>query len=125
VNLALLLAESSRAKVHILGLPPSKDKLELNKFNVKIKSVEKLVVSENLEFVSTVVHGDSLAEEAMKYAKKNNCDLIAINTGHESEITGIFLGAFAQQIVNHSSIPVLSIRHLESHYDVETPGYGV
>ena len=39
-----------------------------------------------------------------------DADLIVIMTEHESEMTGIFLGARAKQIVNHSRIPVLSIK---------------
>jgi nucleotide-binding universal stress UspA family protein len=60
-----------------------------------------------------------------RYATRSKCDLIVINTGHESKITGIFLGAFAQQIVNYSKIPVLSFKHSKGHLIIETPAYGI
>ncbi len=124
VNLATSIAKQFGAKIHILGLNDSSDQTEINKFNYKIKSVEENIAAQNLPFKTTLVKGNKLAASAMEYADANKCDLIVINTGHESEITGIFLGAFAQQIVNHSKVPVLSMKHLASHYSIDTVGYG-
>jgi nucleotide-binding universal stress UspA family protein len=122
VNIAILFGHLFGARIHILGLPDSKDKAELNKFNTKIESVEEIVSSTKLPRTTTIVHGANLAKSAISYAYKNKCDLIIINTGHESRITGIFMGAFAQQIVNHSKIPVLSIKHTSTKYRMDSPG---
>ena len=125
VNLAMLIAELFNAKIHIIGLPDSKEKKELDKFNIKLKSVEKIIAADKLSYSVTMVGGESLAKAATDYAEQNKCDLIVINTGHESAITGIFLGAFHQQIVNHSKIPVLSMKHAADHFIIETPGFGI
>lgn len=125
LNMALVFAKLYQAHIHLLGLPDSKEEADLNKFKIKMKSVEDLVASQNLSYTEKIVHESSLAKAANDYAEKNKCDLIVINTGHESEITGIFLGAFAQQIVNHSKIPVLSIRHIQDAYSVDTSGFGI
>lgn len=124
VNLATAIAKQFGAKIHILGLPDSMDTKEVNKFKIKIESVEKHIAAAKLPFKTTIASGSHLAHSAMEYAEKNKCDLIIINTGHESKITGIFLGAFAQQIVNHSKVPVLSMKHLADHYSIETVGFG-
>lgn len=125
VNIALLFADNYDANIHLIGLPNSKDKQELAKFNLKMKSVEKIIDKEGLSYSSKVVPGKNISEVALSYAEKNKCDLIVINTGHESKITGIFLGAFSQQIVNHSNIPVLSFKHKAGEFNIETPGFGV
>ncbi len=125
INLAMVFAETFQAHIHLIGLPESETTLELNKFKIKLKSVEDLIESDGLNYTTTIVHGNSLAQAAIEYSKQYSCDLIVINTGHESKITGIFLGAFAQQIVNHSDVPVLSIKHTPDHYIIETPGFGV
>jgi nucleotide-binding universal stress UspA family protein len=59
---------------------------------------------------------DSFAEKAMKYFEKENVhfvrehfDLIAIMTEQESNTSSGIIGPNAQQIVNHSPIPVLSV----------------
>jgi nucleotide-binding universal stress UspA family protein len=111
VNVALKIAKLYNAKVHILGLVNTDDVSELNKMKIRLESVENFVKHEHLTFITGIEHGDSIAKTAISYAEKNKCDLIIINTGHESKITGIFLGPFAQQIVNHSAIPVLSVKH--------------
>ncbi len=126
VNLAITIADLFKSKIHLLGLTDSKDIDEQNKINIKLDSIKKVSNMHKLDHKSVVVQGKSLAKAAMDYANRNKCDLIVINTGHESDITGIFLGAFAQQIVNHSKVPVLSFRHAEGiHYTIETPGYGI
>ena len=125
LNIAIIIADLFGAKIHLVGLPDSKDKHELEKFKIKLDSVEKIIQADKLPYVTSIVHGNSLAKSAIKYASANKCDLIIINTGHESKITGIFLGAFAQQIVNHSKIPVLSCKHAQSEYSIDTPGFGI
>jgi nucleotide-binding universal stress UspA family protein len=125
VNMAILIADVYGAILHIIGLLDSDDIEVLNKINIKIESIKKIMSNDKLPYKTTIVHGKSLAKDAMKYAEENNCDLIVINTGHESKLTGIFLGAFAQQIVNHSKIPVLSIKHAEGYFSIETSGFGI
>jgi len=125
VNMALLIAEVFGSTIHIIGLPDSEEELDVNKIKIKLESVEKIISNDKLLYKTTIVHGKNLAMDALSYADENNCDLIVINTGHESKLTGIFLGAFAQQLVNHSKIPVLSIKHKEGYFIIETPGFGI
>jgi nucleotide-binding universal stress UspA family protein len=120
VNVALEIAKLYNAKVHILGLVDSNEKMASDKMRIKLESVEKFAAHEHLSFVTTIEHGDNISKTAMNYASKNKCDLIVINTGHESRITGIFLGPFAQQIVNHSTIPVLSVKQHEGKFSTST-----
>ncbi len=125
VNMAILVAVVSSAKIHLIGLSAPKDQQELKEINIKLRSVEQVVHSHSLEYITSIINGENLSEAALKYASENNCDLIVINTGHESNITGIFLGALAQQIVNHSRIPVLSCKHSEGYSSIDTPGFGI
>jgi nucleotide-binding universal stress UspA family protein len=109
VNMALEIADVCGSKIHVLGLPDSDEDIDLLKMRLKVESVEKILKKHKLPFKTSLVSDDNLADAAMNYAKKNKCDLIVINTGHESKLTGIFMGPFAKQIVNHSPIPVLSV----------------
>jgi nucleotide-binding universal stress UspA family protein len=56
-----------------------------------------------------MVEGENLATVTMKHAKKRKSDLIVIMTEQEENFSGILMGPYAQQVVNHSKIPVLSI----------------
>jgi nucleotide-binding universal stress UspA family protein len=125
VNVTLKIAQLFGSKIHLLGLLDSDEVQEKNKFTSKLDAVEKNIIASKLDYVKSIVTGDNLAETTKKYATKNHCDLIAINTGHESRLTGIFMGLFAQQIVNHSKIPVLSFKHHSGQFMIETSGYGI
>lgn len=111
VRNAMVIAKKYASKIHILGLL-DKD-TEPKKFKVKIDSVEKALQKAGILYTYKAVKGDNLAIAAMKYSKKIKADLIVILTDNESSLTGIFLGAFAKQIVNHSKIPVMSMRPAE------------
>jgi nucleotide-binding universal stress UspA family protein len=52
--------------------------------------------------------GNNVAEQCIQFSKENGIDLISIMT--ETESSGsFFMGTYAQQLVNHSPIPVISI----------------
>ncbi len=125
LNIAIDFAELFGSKIHLLGLSDSADKKDLELFKVKLSPVEKLLTEKNINYETVILPGENVANAALKYAGDSKCDLIVINTGHESKTTGIFLGTFAQQIVNHSKVPVLSYRHTEGEYLIDTQGYGI
>lgn len=117
VNFALLLAKKFGSKIHILGLHNSGTVTDNRKFQLKIDSVQKLVQKAGLPFACTIQDGDHPAESAMHYAKKVKADLLVTLTGHESRYTGIIPVISARHIVNHSTIPVLSIQPMERKYE--------
>ncbi len=125
VNMAMLFAEAYKSRIHLVGLPSSNDEQEVSDIKIKLASIEKIVSAKNMSYKTSIIHGKNLAKTAIKYAEENNNDLIVINTGHESKLTGIFMGAFAQQIVNHAKAPVLSFKHSPDHYSIDTPGFGI
>lgn len=114
VVMALSIASAFKATVHLLGLPLDHHPEQIKKFNVKLDTVEDRIKQAGLPFVRKVIQADNVAVEVMKYSDEVKADLTVIMTDHESHLTGIFLGAFAGQIVNHSKVPVLSIRPSEA-----------
>jgi len=117
INYAMELASHYTAKIHILGLVESHDDHDEEKFNIKLDAVEEIVKKAGLPYTRKTVEGSNLAVSAMEYSKIINADLIVINTDQESNLTGMFIGPFAKQIVNHSRIPVMSVRHSEGEFD--------
>jgi nucleotide-binding universal stress UspA family protein len=117
VSNVLPIATKCKSTVHILGLIKDNDKSELAKFNIKLDTVEEAVKKAGLISTRKVVKGSNIAMETMKYAEEMNAELLAIMTDHESNMTGMFMGAFARQIVNHSKVPVLSIKPVTGPYE--------
>ena len=117
INYALELAKHYASRIHILGLLESHDDNDEGKFNIKLDSVEEIVKKSGLPYLRKVVEGDNLAKAALDYSKEVNADLIVINTDQESNLTGMYIGPFAKQIVNHSRVPVMSVKHGEGPFD--------
>ncbi len=117
VKNVLPIAAKCNALVHILGLLHDSDKSEIAKFNIKLDSVEEAAERLGLTCVRKVVKGSNIAMEAIKYAENVNAEMLAIMTDHESNMTGMFMGAFARQIVNHSKVPVLSVKPITGPYE--------
>ena len=117
VDTIIELASHYGATVHILGLINTNEDIDKNKFAIKIDSVENVLKKSKLAYVRKIVKGENLGVAAMNYSKKIKADLIAIMTDHESNLTGMFLGGFAKQIINHSRIPVMSIKPIEGNYE--------
>lgn len=116
VYYVLQLAKLYGSKVHILGLLEDLQEIEERKFNIKLDAVEQAIKEAGLPYTRTLVTGHNIAVEAMKYSEEVNADLLVIMTDHESHISGSFLGALAKQVVNHSKVPVMSIRPKEGQY---------
>jgi nucleotide-binding universal stress UspA family protein len=109
VSEVVALAEKFGSKVFIAQLVREEDDNAI--MNLKVKQVEEHLEHKNIAFETTVLHNDNIAKATLDFAKKVEGDLIAIMTDQEN-YTGFFVGEYAQQIVNHSKIPVLSITPL-------------
>jgi nucleotide-binding universal stress UspA family protein len=121
VNKTIDLAKLYGAKIHILGVQHSQEEIAVKQFNIMIENIEKVILHANLLFDKTVVNGDNLAEQTLKFAQKQGADLIVVLTDHESELNDSLFGTLAKQMVNHSKIPVLSIKPKEVKYTAHRP----
>lgn len=110
VDVAVAFGNIYGAKLHIVGLLEEDDKAEAGKLDIILNQVQHAFERENLTFSRKVVHGRNLAALALKEAKAIEADLIMVMTDHEQALNGIFMGPLAKQIINHSKIPVMSIR---------------
>jgi len=110
INHALVLAKHFASKLHILGLINSSDDIDLKKFELKLDQVEEYIKKCDVSCSKKIVSGSNQAKVTYDYAKSINADLIVIMSDQEESIAGrLLLGPYAQQIVNHSKIPVMSI----------------
>ncbi len=114
VRFCVEIADKFNAVVHIVGLMTSKDDEDFErKFKIKIEQVEEYLDKHEVNHTTKLIHTTDLADATMKHSQELDADLIVIMTEQEPNISGLFLGTYAQQIVNHSKIPVLSVRPAE------------
>jgi nucleotide-binding universal stress UspA family protein len=123
VQVAIDMASIYASKIFILGLLEDPEEEEYNKLQIVLDQVQHAIQDAGLVCSRHTVKGDHLAKEALKFGESVNADLIIIMTEHESALTGIFMGPLAKQIVNHSRIPVMSIKpHYGSFESVDLTG---
>jgi nucleotide-binding universal stress UspA family protein len=110
LRFAAELAKHYNSQITMLGILSVEEDELIAKFNKMFDQMEEYLTKRDIKFKSELVYGDDIAATTMRYAEKNHVDLISIMTEQEDNFGGIFLGPYAQQIVNHSKIPVLSIK---------------
>ncbi|HYC28753.1 MAG TPA: universal stress protein, partial [Chitinophagaceae bacterium] len=70
---------------------------------------------EGIHVVAEEITGSFYARQVLGYANDQKAGLILIESRHgQGTFTDYFTGPFAQQIVNHSKVPVLSVRARET-----------
>jgi nucleotide-binding universal stress UspA family protein len=116
VDIAIRFGKLYDAKLHILGLLDNSEDQGDAKLQIVLDQVQHAIEYSSLRFSRQTVKGANLAHEAMRYGSAVNADLIMIMTDHESVLTGVFMGSWAKQIVNHSKIPVMSIKPKDGVY---------
>jgi nucleotide-binding universal stress UspA family protein len=66
-----------------------------------------------VNFSQASIEADNITNSTIDYAKQVDANLISIMTEQEKTTTNLWLGPYAQQMVNHSPIPVLSMHPKE------------
>tara|TARA_B100000508_G_C11459906_1_gene278692 strand:+ start:1938 stop:2858 length:921 start_codon:yes stop_codon:yes gene_type:complete len=112
VSQAALIAKAFDAKIHIVGLITEEHEEEEAIYKLKIKQIEEYLEGKGVKYNRTLMHGEDIADMTLNFAKENNVDLIVMMTEQEAS-TGLFVGPYAQRIVNHSKTPVLSVTPIQ------------
>ena len=63
-----------------------------------------------VDFIIEKIEANNVAVSIIEYSNKNDIDLIAIMTDQGVTTANKFLGPYSQQLINNSTIPVVSVR---------------
>lgn len=114
VNQAILFAKLFKAEIFIVSILLTGKEDVVNKLKDQLVIVKQLIERENIQCTAEIVKilksTESLSNAVIKYAEKNNADLIMIMTQQENEIKELFIGSKAKEVIKNSDIPVLSIK---------------
>jgi len=75
-----------------------------------VDAVQRAAQTQGVKARATVSKSDLVAESIMAAAKKYKCDLIVMASHGRKGLKRILLGSETQQVLTHSSIPVLVLR---------------
>ena len=103
------IASRCNAKVHILGVHETTNSQIVAKIEHYIRQAEGYFKEANIEYVSSIRQGDNNTFSSLNYAREVDADLITIMTAQAESSFNMFFGSYAQQMVNRSEIPILSV----------------
>ena len=114
VNFALELAKlGNGAAVRIVSVLFTTDEFVVNRLTRQLQQVKTFIEKEGVECTAEIIKGikgeETLAGSIINYAHKVEGDLLMIMTQQEVDFTQRFIGSSAQEIINNSDIPVISI----------------
>jgi len=117
IKQAALLAKIFQAKVHIMGLYPSKFIEIRQTIEAYVNRAEIYLMENNVRFETVYVKNMSKVETVLKYATSKNINLIIVMKEVELDGDNVFIMApFSERIVNRSPIPILTVNVDESIY---------
>lgn len=113
VSKGIWLAKMYGATVRVVSVLFTTDEFVVNRLTRQLSQVHAFLEKNGVECTSEIIKGikgeETLAQCIVDYAKKVEGDLILIMTQQEIDFTPYFIGSSAQEIINNSEIPVLSI----------------
>ncbi len=125
VDYAIKMAKIYGARIHVLGIETDNDETQFKKLVKEAEQIKKITEKNGLVCTIEVKTSKYLVEEVLKYAETKEIDLIVVMSDLDRmRISEYFMGPFCQQMVNHSTIPVLSIQPTFNPDTIVLYGYG-
>lgn len=115
VNYTLEMARRFSASVQAIALLGTGEESEKPAIELILHQIEKLAMEKNVVFHADVISNvKNRATATVNYSQKIGSDLIVIMTDQDAELSGFFLGPYAQQVIHLSKVPVISIKPAET-----------
>ena len=103
------LASYFNAEIHTVSVREMNSKDIITKLEKYTAQVCEYISKKNVKCYTQALNGNNITDITIEYANKIGAELISIMTEQSENPANIVLGAYAQQMVNHSPIPVLCI----------------
>ncbi|MCE3225801.1 MAG: universal stress protein UspE [Bacteroidetes bacterium] len=119
VNYTLEMAKKFSAVVHAVAVLGVGEDDEKSKIELILHQIEKLAKEKGVTYHSDVLTNvKNRATATVNYTEKVDADMMVIMTDQDAEISGFFLGPYAQQVIHLSKVPVIAIKPEEHPEDV-------
>jgi len=110
VTKAIEIARLFGSVINLVTVLSTDDEFIVNKLKRQMDQVHEFIRQHDVPCTVEYIQGGNVGEETIKYSKKIKADLIMIMTQQETNWTNMFISSQAQEIINNSDIPVLSVR---------------
>lgn len=113
VPFTVMLAKLFNAEIHILALYRTQVQNVRLRIDEYVDQVVAYMVDEEVKYVTKGIDADNITLATIEYGKNVDANLISIMTEQETSPYNLLIGPYAQQMVNGSPFPVLSIKPRE------------
>lgn len=107
------LARIHDAEIYVLSIYTTKVADIRYRVDTYTDQVIEYLEEEEVKYVRDAIEAENLTKSTIGYAERIDANLISIMTEQERTTANLWLGPYAQQMVNHSPFPVLSIHPRE------------
>jgi len=105
------LVLSNHATLLLYGLTTDEDASRLNEVIDREGMLEEKLNEDRVDYEIAFDQCHNYADYILNRAAETKADLIVITASLDHTIKEFFIGPFAQQVLNHAGIPVLSVRN--------------
>ena len=109
VPLVTELAKAMNSEVIVLGVRESSRVDIVHKIKNYVEQTVHYLQEKGVKASGKELHCKNISEDTLIFATQNNADLITIMSDYDENPMNIRIGTSAQQMVNHSPIPVLCV----------------
>ena len=113
INKSIEFARFFSSTIHLVTVLTTDDDFIVKKLTRQMNQVNEFIRENDIPCSVEFIHGDDVTTSVIEYSKKIKADLLMIMTQQENWTDLMFISSMAQQIINSSDIPVLSIRPKE------------
>jgi nucleotide-binding universal stress UspA family protein len=104
------IIEKNNSELLLLGLGNKKSPSQIKELVSFVDRIKYQLYTDSVSFQTTYCASEDFPTTVINKAKENNMDLIVLTANLDYNLIAFFVGSYAQQIVNHSNLPVLSIK---------------
>lgn len=104
------IIEKNNSELIVLGLYEREKDIDNKEISISIDRLKVQLKNDNVLFRSGITQSKALPAKILNLAKEYEADLIILTANLDHNFKAFFVGPFVQQVVNHSRLPVLSIK---------------
>ena len=112
LDYAISLADTASAELYLLHVVENSRKQSTTLEDHARKNMRKFVYENVNEFtcISQVVLSGDPWKEIVRYAQQQHIDVVVIATHGRTGLAHAMMGSIAEQVIRHSTIPVLAVK---------------
>lgn len=104
------IIEKNNSELYLLGLTDMKDTSDTKELMIMVETLKNQLHTDNIKYQTSYSPGENFPEEVTKTTNELGIDLIILTANIDPDWKTFFIGPFVQQVLNHSQVPVLSIK---------------